>query len=96
MYFDKEKDKYNENGIDKVKFLVSMNKGGLNGEIHKVSSGGELSRLMLAINLVIANSGNTFQISVDGTASAAITLPAATYTSNGDIAQALQLSLIHI
>ena len=33
-----------------------MNNGGLKGEIHKVSSGGELSRLMLAINLVIANS----------------------------------------
>ena len=52
---EKDKGKYSENGIDKVKFLVSMNKGGSKGEIHKVSSGGELSRLMLAINLVIAN-----------------------------------------
>ena len=55
---EKEKDKQNENGIDNVKFLVNMNKGGSKGEIHKVSSGGELSRLMLAINLVIANSMN--------------------------------------
>ena len=55
---EKEKDKQNENGIDNVKFLVSMNKGGSKGEIHKVSSGGELSRLMLAINLVIANRMN--------------------------------------
>ena len=55
---EKEKGKQNENGIDDVKFLVSMNKGGSKGEIHKVSSGGELSRLMLAINLVIANSMN--------------------------------------
>ncbi len=55
---EKEKDKQNENGIDDVKFLVRMNKGGSKGEIHKVSSGGELSRLMLAINLVIANSMN--------------------------------------
>ena len=55
---EKEKGKQNENGIDNVKFLVSMNKGGSKGEIHKVSSGGELSRLMLAINLVIANSMN--------------------------------------
>ena len=55
---EKEKDKHNENGMDNVKFLVSMNKGGSKGEIHKVSSGGELSRLMLAINLVIANSMN--------------------------------------
>ncbi len=52
---EKEKDKQNESGIDNVKFLVRMNKGGSKGEIHKVSSGGELSRLMLAINLVIAN-----------------------------------------
>ena len=44
-------------------------------------------------NLVIAASGNTFQISVDGTASAAVTLPAATYTSNGDIAKALQTAI---
>ena len=58
VVFEKEKDKQNENGIDNVKFLVSMNKGGSKGEIHKVSSGGELSRLMLAINLVIANSMN--------------------------------------
>ncbi|MAH89233.1 MAG: DNA repair protein RecN [Pelagibacterales bacterium] len=48
--------KENQNGIDNIKFLVRMNKGGVKGEIHKVSSGGELSRLMLAINLVIANS----------------------------------------
>ena len=55
---EKAKDKQNENGIDNVKFLVSINKGGSKGEIHKISSGGELSRLMLAINLVIANSIN--------------------------------------
>ena len=58
VVIEKEKGKQNENGIDDVKFLVSMNKGGSKGEIHKVSSGGELSRLMLAINLVIANSMN--------------------------------------
>ena len=57
-FVEKEKDKQNENGTDNVKFLVSMNKGGSKGEIHKISSGGELSRLMLAINLVIANSMN--------------------------------------
>lgn len=55
---EKDEDKHSENGIDNVKFLVSMNKGGSKGEIHKVSSGGELSRLMLAINIVIANSLN--------------------------------------
>jgi flagellar hook-associated protein 1 len=44
-------------------------------------------------NLVVAASGNTFQLSVDGTASGSITLPAATYTSNGDIAEALQTAI---
>ena len=39
-------------------------------------------------NLVVASGDNTFQLSVDGTASGTVTLPAATYTSNGDIASA--------
>ena len=55
--------------------------------------GGSATAVNASSNLVIANSGNTFQISVDGTDSAAITLPAATYTSNGDIAQALQTAI---
>ena len=55
--------------------------------------GGAATAVNASSNLVIANSGNSFQISVDGTASAAITLPAATYTSNGDIAQALQTAI---
>ena len=44
-------------------------------------------------NLVIGSGGNTFQLSVDGTASGSITLPAATYTSNGDVAVALQTAI---
>ena len=55
---EKAENKENENGLDNIKFIVSMNKGASKGEIHKISSGGELSRLMLAINLVIANSLN--------------------------------------
>ena len=42
-----------------MKFIVQLNKGSLEGEIHKISSGGELSRLMLAINLVIAKNINS-------------------------------------
>ena len=37
-----------------ARFLVRLNRGTKEEEIHKVSSGGELSRLMLAINLVLA------------------------------------------
>ena len=47
---------WNKKGADIVKFLVSMNKGLPEGELHKIASGGELSRLMLAINLVLAKS----------------------------------------
>ena len=35
-----------------------MNRGTKESEIHKIASGGELSRLMLAINLVLAKSLN--------------------------------------
>ena len=56
---NKEKQKWNSDGADIIKFLVRLNKGSDEGEIHNVSSGGELSMLMLAINLVIAQSLNT-------------------------------------
>ena len=49
---------WNVNGGDAIKFLVSMNRGSNELEIHKIASGGELSRLMLAINLVLAKSIN--------------------------------------
>jgi len=55
---NKEKEKWGSDGADIISFLVRLNKGSNEGEIHKVSSGGELSRLMLAINLVIAQSIN--------------------------------------
>ena len=42
---------------------------------------------------MIYNSGNTFAISVDGTASGTITLAATTYSSNTAIASALQTSI---
>lgn len=43
-----------DNGIDKVSFLFSANKGIPLAEIEKVASGGEMSRLMLAIKAVIS------------------------------------------
>jgi len=42
------------NGFDSVKFLFSANKGHSLGEMSKVASGGEFSRLMLAIKSLIA------------------------------------------
>lgn len=41
-------------GFDQVKFLFSANKGGYLDELHKVASGGELSRLMLSLKALLA------------------------------------------
>ena len=41
-------------GSDKVKFLFNANKGGQMDEIARVASGGELSRLMLAIKSLVS------------------------------------------
>ena len=42
-------------GLDKIDFLFNPNKGGQAGEVSKIASGGELSRLMLAIKSLITN-----------------------------------------
>ena len=47
-----------EDGLDIVKFLVSFNIGEPLKEINKVASGGELSRLMLAIKVIEAKEKN--------------------------------------
>lgn len=44
-----------DKGMDKVEFLVSANKGEQPKPISKIASGGELSRIMLAIKNVIAD-----------------------------------------
>jgi DNA repair protein RecN (Recombination protein N) len=43
------------NGLDRVKFLFNANQGGELREISKVASGGELSRLMLAVKSLVAS-----------------------------------------
>ena len=47
-------DTYYSNGKDQIEFLFSANKGGNFGELKKVASGGELSRIMLAIKKVLS------------------------------------------
>ena len=47
-------DNYLSNGKDNLKFLFSANKGGSFGELKKVASGGELSRIMLSIKKVLS------------------------------------------
>ena len=48
-----DKDKMGPDGIDEVSFLFSANKGTAPVEIEKVASGGEISRVMLAVKSVI-------------------------------------------
>jgi len=45
---------YYNNGKDSLEFLFSANKGGQYGELKKVASGGELSRVMLAIKKILS------------------------------------------
>lgn len=45
---------FDNNGLDTIKFLFTANKGHQLSEMSKIASGGELSRLMLAIKSLIA------------------------------------------
>ncbi|MDA9093053.1 DNA repair protein RecN [Polaribacter sp.] len=45
---------YFTNGKDELKFLFSANKGGNFGELKKVASGGELSRIMLSVKKILS------------------------------------------
>lgn len=48
-------DTFLNNGKDDLKFLFSANKGGQFNELKKAASGGELSRIMLAIKSILTN-----------------------------------------
>jgi DNA repair protein RecN (Recombination protein N) len=50
-----EKGKLTVNGMDSVEFMISANKGEEPKPISKIASGGELSRIMLALKSVIAD-----------------------------------------
>ena len=49
------KDLFSANGLDTVNFLVSINKGQPLEAMQKVASGGELSRISLAMQVILAN-----------------------------------------
>lgn len=44
-------------GIDRIRFLVATNPGAAPGALNKIASGGELSRFMLALKLILSGSG---------------------------------------
>lgn len=49
-----QKGGFTENGIDNIEFLLSANAGEIPKPLSKIASGGELSRIMLAIKCVLA------------------------------------------
>lgn len=53
------------NGMDELRFLFSANKGGNFNELKKAASGGELSRIMLAIKFIISKYINLPTIMLD-------------------------------
>ena len=48
-------EKFNENGQNEVEFLICTNIGEESKPLHKIASGGEMSRIMLAIKTVLTN-----------------------------------------
>ncbi len=48
-----EEQRWNDKGVDRVEFLVATNPGAPVGPLSKIASGGELSRLMLALKLTL-------------------------------------------
>lgn len=55
LVFDISQDKVTLSGMDKVEILISVNKGENLKPMSKIASGGELSRIMLAIKNVLAD-----------------------------------------
>lgn len=53
--FDFQRDKITSTGMDKIEMLISVNKGEEPKPMNKIASGGELSRIMLAVKNVLAS-----------------------------------------
>ena len=50
--------RWNASGADAVRFLIATNPGQTPGALDKIASGGELSRLMLALKVVLVSGGS--------------------------------------
>ena len=48
---------WGKNGFDQIQFLVATNPGAAAGPLNKIASGGEMSRFMLALKVVMAEVG---------------------------------------
>ncbi|APG62900.1 DNA repair protein RecN [Sphingorhabdus lutea] len=58
-------DKWNEQGMDYVEFLISTNPGAPFAPLAKIASGGELSRFILALKVALAEEGGAQTIIFD-------------------------------
>ncbi len=48
---------WGEGGMDRIQFLVATNPGSAAGPLNKIASGGEMARFMLALKVVLAETG---------------------------------------
>lgn len=55
IIFDEASQHHSKNGLDSVEFLISSNMGEPLKPLSKIASGGEMSRIMLAIKTILAN-----------------------------------------
>lgn len=55
----KELAEFNKRGLDETQFFISTNIGENSKELSKIASGGEMSRIMLAIKTALANTDST-------------------------------------
>ncbi len=55
IIFDEETRHFTKNGLNNVEFLISSNAGEPLKPLSKIASGGEMSRIMLAIKTILAN-----------------------------------------
>lgn len=65
LVFDISQDKVTLSGMDKVEMLISVNKGEDLKPMSKIASGGELSRIMLAVKNVLAETDKLHTIIFD-------------------------------
>ncbi len=58
LVFELPEENWSSSGLDKVEFQIATNPGSAPGPLIKIASGGELSRFMLALKVVLARSGS--------------------------------------
>ncbi|MBC7334184.1 MAG: DNA repair protein RecN, partial [Actinobacteria bacterium] len=58
LEIDGKRVRFRANGIDEIEFLISLNPGESEKPLRKIASGGEISRIMLALKAIIGQADN--------------------------------------